>query len=73
MNMKKTLLKLTLTFSLILLFGAGLFAQVTTSGISGKVTAGNNESLPGVTIIATHVPSGTTSGVITNADGRYTL
>ena len=71
--MKKTLLKLTLTFSLILLFGAGLFAQVTTSGISGKVTAGNNESLPGVTIIATHVPSGTTSGVITNADGRYTL
>lgn len=71
--MKKTLLRLTLSFYLILLFGATLFAQVTTSGISGKVTGTNSESLPGVTIIVTHTPSGTTSGVITNAEGRYIL
>lgn len=71
--MKKALLKLTFTFSLFLLFTTGLLAQVTTSGITGKVTGEGSEPLPGVTIVVTHLPSGTTSGVISNVDGRYTL
>ena len=47
MNMKKALFKLTFTFSLFLLFTTGLIAQVTTSGITGKVTGAGNEPLPG--------------------------
>jgi hypothetical protein len=73
MNMKKALLKLTFLFSLFLLFTITLNAQVTTSGINGKITGTDNESLPGVTVIVTHVPSGTTSGVISNSEGRYII
>lgn len=49
-----------------------LNAQVTTSGISGKVMA-DGELLIGATIQAIHEPSGTTYGTVTNVDGRYSL
>lgn len=69
----KKMKKLFMTFLMLLLTGITVYSQVTTSGMSGKVTGANNESLPGVTIIAIHTPSGTMSGVITNTEGRYTL
>lgn len=49
-----------------------LDAQVTTSGISGKVM-GDGEPLIGATIKATHEPSGSVYGTVTNVDGRYNL
>ncbi len=49
------------------------FGQVTTSGISGVITDENGGTLPGATIVATHVPSGTVYGTITNIDGMFQL
>ena len=68
--------KLLLTFSLVVVATLGALAQITTAGISGRVvgaSATKEEALPGATIVATHVPSGTTYGTATVADGRYTI
>ena len=54
----------------LLLLSATMNAQVTTSGISGKVSS-NNEPIIGATVIATHTPSGTTYGAVSNEKGRY--
>ena len=47
-------------------------AQVTTSGINGKVVAAG-ETIIGATVTAVHVPSGTTYNAVTNTNGRYTI
>lgn len=49
------------------------FSQVTTSGINGKITDAKGESLPGATVIAIHVPSGSLYGSTSNQDGRFTI
>ncbi len=65
---KKLLFLLLFTFSSLL-----MYSQVTTSGINGKITTVNNESLPGATIVVVHQPSGTQYGTITNNDGRFNI
>ena len=49
------------------------FAQITTSSLDGRVLDGNGASVIGAAVVATHEPSGTTYGVVTNNDGRYTI
>jgi hypothetical protein len=51
----------------------GVWAQVTTSSLSGIVTDKNGEALPGATIVATHTPSGTNYGTVALASGKYTI
>ena len=51
---------------------ATLNAQVTTSGIAGKVNSGA-EPIIGATVMATHTPSGTVYGAVSNADGRFNI
>lgn len=70
--MKNKFLKLCLTLVVYAIGFASVMAQVTTSGMSGRVT-GNNEVLPGAAVVAIHVPSGTQYGTVTNADGRFNL
>ena len=47
-------------------------AQVTTSSISGLVTAGGEEAI-GATITAKHMPSGAVYRGVTNVSGRYAI
>lgn len=57
---------------LVSLFAISSIAQITTSGISGKVTS-QGEEVIGATITATHKPTGTIYRAVTNASGRYTI
>jgi outer membrane receptor protein involved in Fe transport len=50
-----------------------LVAQVTTSNIAGNVTAADGSGLPGVTVEAVHVPTGTHYDTVSGGDGRYTI
>ena len=47
------------------------FAQITTSSISGVVVNEKKEVLVGASVIATHVPTGTTYKTVTNKTGAY--
>ncbi len=62
--------------SLIALFlmTASSFAQgVTTSSITGRVLDNTENPLPGANIVATHVPTGSVYGAVTDFDGFYRL
>ncbi|MDP9194384.1 MAG: carboxypeptidase regulatory-like domain-containing protein [Acidobacteriota bacterium] len=47
-------------------------AQTTTGNIAGTVSA-SGEALPGVTVEAVHVPTGTRYDTVSGANGRYTI
>ena len=64
--------RLHLLVALLAFMVSTAMAQITTSGISGKVTA-NGEEIIGATIKAVHQPSGTVYRAVTNMDGRYSI
>jgi Carboxypeptidase regulatory-like domain/TonB dependent receptor-like, beta-barrel len=53
----------------VLMYGQGS----TTSSMSGQIVDNNGEILPGASIIATHVPSGTIYGAIANNTGLFAV
>lgn len=68
--MRKILLFLTLLSAVSL---SALAQGVTTASIIGEVKDSSGEGLPGANIVAVHIPSGTTYGSTSRADGRFTL
>jgi hypothetical protein len=56
-------------FASLMMFGQG----ATTSGLAGRIVDSKGQPLPGATILATHVSSGTLYGALTNAEGFYTI
>ena len=73
-HMYKYLIMRIMLLAFCLMMSIASFGQGTTSGsITGKITDNNGNTLPGVTVIATHTPSGTIMGTVTNEDGFFRL
>ena len=70
--MKQTIKCLAAVFAAMLMSVAA-FAQVTTSALGGRVVDASGQPVVGAAVIATHTPSGTVYGAVTNEDGRYTV
>ena len=70
--MKQTIKCLIAAFAAMLMSVAA-FAQVTTSALGGRIVDAKGEPVIGAAVVATHEPSGTVYGVVTNNDGRYAI
>lgn len=63
-----------LIFTVVMVFSVSVMAQgVTTSSMGGQVTDADNGPLPGATIIAVHLPTGSKYGAATDFDGYYRM
>lgn len=72
--MRLNLLKNLLAIMFLALSTGLVMSQgVTTAGMSGKVTEANGQPLPGANVVATHLPSGTRYGAVSNLDGNYSI
>ena len=70
--MKQAFKSLSLAF-ITMFAGIVAFAQSTTATLTGTAVDQKGETVIGAAIIATHTPSGTVYGAVTNNDGRYTI
>ncbi|MBM6993593.1 MAG: TonB-dependent receptor [Prevotella sp.] len=64
--------RLFFLMAMVLMFTTSIMAQITTSGISGKVTA-DGENVIGATVEAVHTPSGTRYTAVSNEKGMFAI
>ncbi|HYB97324.1 MAG TPA: carboxypeptidase regulatory-like domain-containing protein [Vicinamibacterales bacterium] len=69
----KMLIRVVLSVVTVCTFAVGATAQVTTGSLSGKVQNAAQEAVAGASVIAIHLPSGTTYETTTRADGRFVI
>ncbi len=68
----KFYLKILLNF--VFVFSSFVFSQILTTGsLNGVVSGNNGDNLEGANVIATHTPSGVSSGATTRSDGSFNL
>ncbi len=74
MNLRHACKTLSFLAALTLLSSSLVLAQgVTTGTITGIVSDVQQAAIPGATVTAVHVPSGTTYTAVTNAEGRFLI
>ena len=71
--MTKWLTRLVLSLVTVCTFAAAAAAQVTTGSLGGKVQNEKQEGVAGASIIAIHLPSGTTYETTSRQDGRFVI
>ncbi len=57
----------------MLMAGTVAYSQVTTASLGGRIVDTKGETIIGAAVVATHTPSGTTYGAVTNGEGLYTI
>jgi len=72
-NQTNMLKRLLFVFALALTASPILFAQVTTSSMTGSVIDNNNQPLVGATITAVHQPTGTKYVTISRSNGSFNI
>ncbi|MGN1210728.1 MAG: carboxypeptidase regulatory-like domain-containing protein [Candidatus Cryptobacteroides sp.] len=70
--MKQLFKQLTLLIGLVLAVNVAN-AQMTTSSLGGSIEDESGAPVAGAAVVATHTPSGTVYGAVTNAEGRYAI
>ena len=71
--MKTWLPRLVLSVVMVCALAITASAQVTTGSLNGKVQNEKQEGVSGASIIAIHLPSGTTYETTSRADGRFII
>ncbi len=71
--MKNCLTRLVLFLVTVTLTAVTASAQVTTGSLSGRVQNSQGEAVTGASVIAIHLPSGTTYETSSRADGRFMI
>ena len=72
--MKQTILLFCILIGSCILGSQLSYGQgVTTGGLNGQITDGTGETLPGATVVAVHVPTGSRYGNVSDLSGFYRI
>lgn len=71
--MKSALIRFAFSLVAVCAFALNVNAQVTTGSLSGKVQNAQQQAVSGASVIAIHLPSGSTYETASRSDGRFQI